>query len=132
MSGRINKIQTNYGSIVVVDAIHSDEESTECTMNHKQIQEAQPVIEAQVSLPMEEDIWWQMNQDFARDADHEEFYVPIKKNVKKVQKAAASAPMLSDDEWMEINQDFARDSHMEVGNHRDDSIRIDPIHRETA
>ena len=103
------RVQTNYGALLLtVDPAQSDEESTEAVMNFK------PTFESRVS--MEEDIWWQINQDFARESE-EEFYRPSKKVVARPAgpKVSSVAPVLEDDVWMAINQDFARDeSHMDV------------------
>lgn len=97
--------------MVVIDPAQSDEESTKTVMRTK------PVLETQVSESMEEDMWWQMNQDFARDVEEEEFYVSTKKAVAQpmVQRDFSSTPTLDDNEWMALNEDFARDdNHMEI------------------
>ena len=112
--------------MLAVDPAHSDEESTQSVMKRKP-------IETRLPEPMEEDIWWQMNQDFARDME-EELFLPSKKTVttkQVVPKAPSAESTLDDEEWMAINADFARDdSHMEVEEQRPAAKTCAPVSEE--
>lgn len=93
--------------------MQSDEESTELVMQRK------PMLERPLSMPMEEDLWWDINQDFALDSGAFDDDIIPQKAAKPAQKSVSTTTTLSDDEWMEINQDFACEAeHSDVNMER--------------
>ena len=95
------------GPITYVADPQSDEESTEMVTNFFKVRPT--------PLPMNEDVWSLMNQDFAREGGHcDEYFCPQKATVTKcVNKVSPATTFIDDNEWMAMNADFARESRME-------------------
>jgi len=102
---------TRFGSVMYQinnNMAYSDEESTEPVIQHKAIVRSK-------TASMEDNVWWQINSDFALDSDDDYNYSPaaVKASKPVVQKSSSITPPMAEDDWMALNNDFARDCHSE-------------------
>lgn len=107
----------------------SDDESTECVHRgaSQKPTRAMPIMAMEM---MGDDIWWQMNQEFAcssnNTSDDEDDScrvspsrkAPSRQSTPSVQKT--NATNLSEDAWLPMNQDFACERHHDEDDDNDE------------
>ena len=101
----------------------SDDESTECV--HRGFLSKKELVGSAMPMSMTmmgDDIWWQMNQEFACSSssseDEDDAYCMIRSSSRKAARPQPSSPTkknamtsIPEDAWMALNHDFSCEHH---------------------
>jgi hypothetical protein len=99
-----HSVVNNKWTLIYQRELSEGEESTELVAPV-----VKPTVFAAVDDTLPENVWMQMNADFARDAEMEEDLPAARPS--RPAAVSREVPALENEVWMELNQDFANEGH---------------------